>query len=365
MNESSPLQEYRRSWRLEIVSVVTLSLVAFWLSPQNATHSQSEGFVATDLTLRKVLLEAAETDDGGFHLAMAPAFFGFYGYFGALSAWEEAVDPQIFQSGLPRQRVRSVAGASAGAMAAILLASGVSPSEAAEFCSHNITISKFADFPALGAFFRGRLFQQTMHEFVRQKLPHQSLLLEDAVLPVAVSAFDLQTLQGQILTRGSLARAARASACFPFLFQPVGWQRDDVDQTYTLIDGAIGDPYGWNGLLGFVNNNQTAAKQRIVHMQMGSFHPPGPSQFLAAYGSSSSSKNTAEQQHHPSVEVISISIHNLPQCGPWALDRGPIAVGAARQAMIASLDEPLLLRKGGEEHHYELHIYTASFWGRQ
>jgi hypothetical protein len=292
-------------------------------------------------------------------------FFGFYGYFGALSAWEEAVDPQIFQSGLPRQRVRSVAGASAGAMAAILLASGVSPSEAAEFCSHNITISKFADFPALGAFFRGRLFQQTMHEFVRQKLPHQSLLLEDAVLPVAVSAFDLQTLQGQILTRGSLARAARASACFPFLFQPVGWQRDDVDQTYTLIDGAIGDPYGWNGLLGFVNNNQTAAKQRIVHMQMGSFHPPGPSQFLAAYGSNSSSKNTAEQQHHPSVEVISISIHNLPQCGPWALDRGPIAVGAARQAMIASLDEPLLLRKGGEEHHYELHIYTASFWGRQ
>eukprot|EP00957_Ditylum_brightwellii_P116725 8903255-Ditylum_brightwellii.AAC.1 len=67
----------------------------------------------------------------GYHLAMAPAFFGFYAYFGALAALNEDVAPTTDNVGivLPKSGfeegnktlLKSVAGASAGAMAAVLL----------------------------------------------------------------------------------------------------------------------------------------------------------------------------------------------------------------------------------------------------
>lgn len=57
--------------------------------------------------------------------------------------------------------------------------------------------------------------------------------------------------------------------------------------------------------------------------------------------------------------LLSISIQNLPQCGPWAMKNGPLAVAAARKALRASLDLPLYL--GQEEGHYELHIDASYF----
>jgi predicted acylesterase/phospholipase RssA len=79
-----------------------------------------------------------------------------------------------------------------------------------------------------------------MYQFLMMQQQHQSPLrggteydsssrtvvvvhnLEDNPIPVAVSAFDLQTMSTPILTSGSMARSARASATFPGLFQPVG-----------------------------------------------------------------------------------------------------------------------------------------------
>ncbi len=78
-----------------------------------------------------------------------------------------------------------------------------------------MTLDKCADYPAVGAFLRGNKFEQIMFDFMRSEQPDMSLLLQDSVLPVAVTAFDLQTMQGQILSTGSMARAARASATFP------------------------------------------------------------------------------------------------------------------------------------------------------
>lgn len=280
-----------------------------------------------ELTLRQFLLH-----DDGFSLGMAPAFFGFYGYFGTLAAWEEAVDADLLQ---PGGRLTKVAGASAGAMAAILLSAGISPLKAAKFCAE-IGLSDFADFPGTLAIFRGNKFERVMEDILARESPCYSLLLEDAILPVAVSAFDLQTMAGQILTTGSMARAARASATFPFLFQPVSW--NDGVNDYTLIDGGIADTSGVAGLIG-------RNPGRVVNLKIGPFlgdTPPLPSQIEGT------------------TEVVSISLQNMPQPHPWNIEMGPIAVQAASRAMKASLDLPLL--KGKEKNHYELHIDASTFW---
>ena len=237
-------------------------------------------------------------------------------------------------------------------MAAVLLASGISPQQAAVFCT-TVQLHQFADFPGVGAIFRGNKFEQTMMDFMHSQVGHDSLLLlQESKIPVAVTAFDLQTMQGQILTRGSMARAARASATFPFLFQPVGWTDTTKEQIndYVFVDGGIADMHGMVGIDTFLSQVPAGSRQRVINLKVGGFRtrPPGPST-LSIHG-----KNDTV------VEVISISLQNLPQPGPWALAKGPIAVEAARQAMLASLDVPLFPRK--EEHHYELHIDTSHFW---
>eukprot|EP00977_Amphora_coffeiformis_P020856 scaffold8602_cov196-Amphora_coffeaeformis.AAC.14 len=285
-----------------------------------------------EMTLRDFL-----THEDGFSLGMAPAFFGFYGYFGILAAWEENVSADLLkpQTG----RLQQVAGASAGAMAAVLLAAGVSPLKAAEFCA-DISLADFADPPGVLSVFRGNRFEEIMEDYLDKESACVSLLLEDAMFPVAVSAFDLQSMAGQVLTKGSMARAARASATFPLLFQPVGWSDNDNQNShidYTLIDGGLADK---NGLAGLMGRNPG----RVVNLVVGSFwgNPPGPSEISDASA------------------VVSVSLQNLPQPGPWAMELGPVAVKAASKAMKASLDTPLY--KGREDNHYELHIDASSFW---
>lgn len=294
-----------------------------------ADHVVAHPGGTADVTLREFL-----THPDGFSLGMAPAFFGFYGYFGTLAAWEETVAPDLLRP--HTGRLRQVAGASAGAMAAILLAAGVSPLKAAEFCAA-VSLPDFADPPGVLAVFRGDRFETIMEDYLEQESPCVSLLMEDALLPVAVSAFDLQTMAGQVLTRGSMARAARASATFPFLFQPVGWKDEQSQTDYTLIDGGVTDTAGVAGLKG-------RNPGRVVNLVVGSFwgKPPAPSDIP------------------DSTAVLSVSLQNLPRPGPWAMELGPVAVEAASKAMKASLDLPLY--KGNEDNHYELHIDASSFW---
>lgn len=292
--------------------------------------------VRVNVTLREFLL-----DPEGFHLGMAPAFFGYYGYFGSLSAWEDELSNSSFS--ILKQHINSLAGASAGAMTAILLASGISPRDAAEFCT-TISLKDFADFPGLLTVFRGNKFQDIMHDYMSSQRPNSTLLLQDAEIPVAVSGFDLLTMEGKILTRGNMARAARASACFPFLFQPVGWV--DKQENFLFTDGGVTDSYGLNGLAAF-GHEDSRKKRRIINLNVGNFHmgtPLGPSQMPEGVEAS---------------EVVSISLRNLPQCGPWAMSSGPLAVDGARLAMRKALDLPMYA--GKEEGHYELHIDTSSF----
>lgn len=333
----------------------------------SSSTSNNKPQLLSNMTLRDYLVHP-----DGIHLAFAPSFFGFYGYFGALAGIEDELFPDHHEdatwngttssdqstttrgaaaagsgrSPLLLQTIKSVAGASAGAMAAIVLAAGVSPRAAAEFCS-TVKLGDFVDFPGILAAFRGDKFEYVMSDFLRRASPLQSLQLEHALVPVAVSGFDLQSMETKIMKRGSMARAARASACFPTLFQPVGWIDGESGDDYLFIDGGLGDQSGLAGLAVDGQDVELGKSKRVVNMVVGDFQwkrPLGPSAMPAGLDASS---------------VLSISIQKLPPCGPLSMSNGPLAVIAARAAMRATLDLPLFL--GKEEGHYELHIDASSF----
>jgi predicted acylesterase/phospholipase RssA len=285
--------------------------------------------------------------------AYQPAFFGFYGYFGGLAAWDEGLvqdtksKSQNLTSFLETGKIVSVAGASAGAMAAMLLAMGIPPRKAADFCG-TIDLPTFADPPGIASVFKGDRFEQLMFDFIKAEVPNHSMQMEDSQIPVAVTGFDLQTLSTLVMTKGCVARSARASATFPFLFQPVHWFDGGIQgKDYVLIDGGVEDSFGLEGLAMMESEKPN---KRVVNMVVGNFGglgtgvPPGPSEMPPGITTS---------------ELLSISIRNLPKCGPWAMENGPRAVEAANKAMLASLDLPLY--RGKEEGHYELHIDTSPF----
>lgn len=310
------------------------------------------------LTLRQVL-------ESPFHLAMAPANFGFCGYLGALAAWQQALQTTSSSSKsiTLQDQLQSVAGASAGAMVAILLGAGANPQDAASFCA-NIKLSHFADYPGFFALFRGNKFEAFMQQFLLVLVSSSTtnatttpFHLEDAVLPVAVTAFDLLTMQLKILTRGSMARAARASVAFPFLYHPVAW-KDDIRRTnHVFVDGGIVDREGLFGLTHTLQAQQTShtnpSPHRVINLSIGGFSskpPPGPESLPG------------------NTEVVSISIQRLPEPFSWDnMFEGKQAFDSARAAMEQSLDVPLqkVVRQmegntSSQMNHYELHIEAHS-----
>lgn len=288
--------------------------------PLHVSGEEPREVVRANITLREFLL-----DPEGFHLALAPAFFGIYAYIGTFLAWDSHMT-----------HVQSVVGASAGAMAGTMAASGISPQAAAEL-GNRMTLKEFADPLGFGGIFKGNKFEAIMEDFFRTHNPTGSGLLEDCDIPVAVTAFDLKTLQGRILSKGSMATAARASATFPFLFQPVSYQGG------LLIDGGITDILGLKGLAAF----SPETPKRIVNVAVGGGF------YSAPHGPKDMPEGVIAK------EILSLSILNTPQCGPWAMANGPRAIAAARRAMLASMDSPLYY--GKEKGHYELHIDASSF----
>ena len=307
------------------------------------------------MTLRQFI-----SDGEGFHLGMAPAFFGFYAYFGALTALNEELlqDEDEGKVVLPTKAnlsryphdappnvlLKSVAGASAGAMAAVFLSSGADPRDAANTCL-DLTFGEVADYGGFGAALKGHRFEAIMKE--KLETIGRTSKFKESVLPVAVSGFDLLSMSSRLLDNGCMAKAARASATFPGLFQPVGWNDGDDDEDKLLpenllIDGGIRDLFGLNGLSILLPDKP----KRIVNMVVGDFGSltPGPS-------------------HMPkdvdATEVVSISLLNTPKCGPWAMEMGPITVEAARKAVSAVLDAPMHM--GVDPGHYELHIDASEF----
>eukprot|EP00978_Attheya_sp_CCMP212_P026011 scaffold84772_cov41-Attheya_sp.AAC.3 len=203
--------------------------------------------VPSNLTLREFLLHP-----DGFHLAMGPAFFGYFAYFGALITLDEAVGVLHFSHGdegetsddgdditmEKKMLLKSVAGASAGAMAAVLLSAGIPPRRAAQFASQfSLTtmpqqtqtqiITKQQHDAKNPLLQNGTHLEHNINPNIEDDDWKPRLALQDGLIPVAVSGFDLWTMRVKLLSQGPMARAARSSACFPGLFQPVPWWDDD------------------------------------------------------------------------------------------------------------------------------------------
>ena len=461
-------------------------------SDDNSSEAASSTPAPTPTTtLREYLLpdNGQGNDEEGLYLAMGPSFFGFYGYFGALAGIEDELylqlgdldddgadadsdsgededeDRTTFSSPtsllVERKILRGVSGASAGAMAAIVLAAGIAPHRASSFVSM-LGLTDIADPGGLGAFLKGDRFESAMVDFLQTLSPiaakrnnntsstdinsdpsdsatqsryHQTLHLEDALIPVAVSTVDIQPhvthvgsswlrsllsplnyIQStyfptaKILMHGSMARAARASACFPGLFQPVGWidrsstltsssssssqtsdntssssnnsSNDDpatnshiVTNDYSLlIDGGLIDWAGYNGLKEIISTTGHANfddgrgrisqrnKTRVLNMVVGGFGtaPPGPEALSKSLGVVVDS-------------VFSLSITGLPSCGPLTMHNGVLAIRAARMAIRDAMDRPIIATTTTadgtigdddhqkQQHHFVLEIDASSF----
>jgi hypothetical protein len=177
-------------------------------------------------------------------------------------------------------------------------------------------------------------------------------MMEDALVPVAVSGFDLLRMRGVLMSRGCMAKAARSSAGFPALFQPVSWRHDrnNADDCLKrfpdmlLIDGGIRDVLGLNGLSAFPSNS--ARGMRVINMAVGGFGLNGP-------GGMKDLPRDIDAE-----SLVSIAIVNTPMCGPWAMENGPRAVESARKAMLAAMDIPL--ERGTSTNHYILRVDASS-----
>jgi len=430
----------------------------------NSSDNSNNNDITATITLREFLMHrnGDDDDDGGVYLAMGPAFFGFYGYFGALAGIEDELfgtednhkdDNDDSDSLSPNRNmsllienniIRGVSGASAGAMAAILLAAGISPHVASTFAA-SLTLNDFEDYFGFGALMKGNKFESIMNDFIlssspitmnrnnndtrRQQQQQLGLQLEEAYIPIAVTTTNIlpqihtswpwtmiwpwkyvsSLISPKILRSGSMARAARASACFPFLFQPVGWidyyksdnddhsnnrNNNNNDNNFSLlIDGGIFDPAGYYGLKEIINIittsitvknkiNSNKNKIRVLNMIVGGFgpleQPPGPlvmSKELSSQQRSNNNNNIMNKNMADIIKVdsvLSLSIINLPHCGPFSMNNGPTAIKAAQNAIRKAMDRPIknsistiddgTKNDDGAIHHYVLEIDASSFY---
>ncbi|KAL7530234.1 hypothetical protein ACHAXR_004108 [Thalassiosira sp. AJA248-18] len=189
--------------------------------------------------------------------------------------------------------------------------------------------------------------------------------LEEALVPVAVSGFDLLCMRGMNLSKGCMAKAARSSAGFPGLFQPVAWREESSGDSNNsagndekkkswlpdalLIDGGITDGLGLNGLGSSCTEKKN--KIRVINMVVGDFGYAGPSGIKSM---------------PPGVDassLVSIALVGTPLCGPWAMENGQWAFESARRAMVKALDAPMERARvdSSGSQHYVLRV-DSSKW---
>lgn len=126
-----------------------------------------------------------------------------------------------------RLPVDYLAGTSIGALIAALYAFGMPPEEI-EKVALDLNWLDVSDFiiPRMGL-----LSNESMGEFLEKLLGPVSI--EEARIPLAIVAADVNTGEKVVFRRGSLARAVMASTCIPGIFTPV------QDGERLLVDGMI------------------------------------------------------------------------------------------------------------------------------
>jgi NTE family protein len=239
------------------------------------------------ITLRDWLAESP------FSLAMSSGFFGFFAHTGMLAALEEA-------GVLPAE----VAGSSAGALVAGLWASGID-APALEVELTRLRREDFWDpWPGLGLL-RGRRFRARIDSLLR--VEHFS----GCRVPLAVSVFDLYSRSTRVLNHGKIAPAIQASCTVPLLFQPT-WHGGRP-----LLDGGILDRPGLEGV---------PSGRRVLHHHLASRSPW---------------RGKGDKSLVPPKRpgLVALVLDGLPRSGPFRLQDGVRALGAARRATQVALQQ--------------------------
>ena len=227
-----------------------------------------------------------------FGLAMSSGFFSFYAHTGMLAA--------LVERGLAPSHV---AGSSAGALVGGAWAAGLAPDHLADV----LLRLERADFwdPAPGL---GLLKGQRFDRLLREMLPVDRL--EAGRVPMQISVFDIVRRRTEVLRRGDLPVAIRASCAVPGLFHPVWIGKKPY------WDGGILDRPGIAGI---------ADGERLL------FH----------HIASRSSWRAADQVPPRRREMTTLVLEDLPRSGPTRLDAGRRALAMAREATRRALDRPI------------------------
>ena len=234
-----------------------------------------------------------------FGLAMSSGFFAFYAHTGMLGA--------LLERGLVPA---SVAGSSAGAMVGGAWGAGTTVDELAA----TLLGLERADFwdPRLGA---GLLAGRKFDALLRRLLPVHRI--EACRVPVAISVFDILARRTEVLTRGDLALAIRASCAVPAMFHPV-WIAADRQRARPYWDGGILDRPGLVG----------AGPGRTLYHHIAA-HAPW------------SRPNAAPHEIPRRPQTVTLVLDDLPRANPFRLDAGRRALAGARAATLRALDAPI------------------------
>lgn len=224
-----------------------------------------------------------------FGLALSSGFFGFYAHAGFLAAIEEAgLSPTL------------VTGSSAGALAGGTWASGVSAGTLARTLGE-LAREDFWD-PSIGlGLLRGKLFASKLEEL----LPIRRF--EQAVIPMALSVFDVWKRRTTVRSSGIVNDVIRASCALPMMFQPVWLDRRPH------LDGGIKDRPGIAG--------QPDDMLVLAHHLESSVLDVKPKR----------------------LNTVTLVVKGLPRVTPFALTRGAHAFHTAYEGARRVLREPFVI----------------------
>ena len=230
--------------------------------------------------------------EGPFTLVMSSGFFSFFAHTGMLAALRAAGHAPT-----------AVAGSSAGALVGGAWAAGLEPDDFAAALSQ-LGREDFWD-PAPGM---GLLAGRKFDALLRNMFPVATI--EHCRVPVAISVFDIFRRRTEVLARGDLPLAIRASCAVPGLFHPV-W----IDRR-PYWDGGILDRPGLDGV------------------------PPG-TRVLFHHIASRSPWRRTEPRPPTRAGMVTLVVDNLPRSGPYKLHTGRAALKVARAATERALAMPI------------------------
>lgn len=127
-----------------------------------------------------------------------------------------------------------VAGVSAGSIAAVMYAAGITPDEMFEI----FATARFADFARLGVPSGGLFRMDGFKRMLRERIPYRNL--EDLPMPAVVAATNYDLGIRTAFTTGSIPERVCASCCIPVVFKP-----QVIDGTRYVDGGVLDNMPAW------------------------------------------------------------------------------------------------------------------------